>query len=132
MDIEKMFNLAKEAAENSWSPYSNFMVGATLVTKNDKIYTGCNIENQGIQAICAERTAFAKAISEGEREFKAVFVVAKKRDEKYFKETLPCGYCRQFMSEFCKTDFEIYSFDEEKNEVKKYTMQELLPHGFSL
>lgn len=132
MDIEKMFNIAKEVAKNSWNPYSNFMVGATLVTKNNKVYTGCNIENQGIQSICGERTAFVKAISEGEREFKAIFVVGKKRDEKYFKETLPCGYCRQFMSEFCKSDFEIYSYDEEKNEVKKYTLQELLPHRFTI
>lgn len=132
MDIEKMFNMAKEVAQNSWTPYSDFMVGATLVTKNNKIYTGCNIQNQGIQSMCGERTAFVKAISEGEREFKAIFVVGKKRDEKYFKETLPCGYCRQFMSEFCKSDFEIYSYDEEKNEVKKYTLQELLPHRFTI
>lgn len=132
MNIEKMIYLAKEAANNAHSPYSNFMVGATLVTDSGKIYTGCNIENQGIQAICSERVAFAKALSEGEREFKAIFVVAKMRDAKYFKETLPCGYCRQFMSEFCKPDFEIYSYDEEKNEVKKYTLQELLPYGFTL
>lgn len=132
MDIEKMFNIAKEVAQNSWSPYSNFIVGVALVTKNNKVYTGCNIENQGIQSICGERTAFVKAISEGEREFKAIFIVAKKREEKYFKETLPCGYCRQFMSEFCESNFEIYSYDEEKNEVKKYTLEELLPYKFSL
>lgn len=132
MNIEEMFNLAKEAANNAHSPYSNFMVGATLVTNNGKVYTGCNIENHGIQGICSERVAFAKAISEGEREFKAIFVVAKMRDEKYFKETLPCGYCRQFMSEFCEPDFEVYSYNEEKNEIKKYTLQELLPYGFKL
>ncbi len=132
MNIEEMFNLAKKAATNSYSPYSNFMVGATLVTNNGKIYTGCNIENQGIQAICAERVVFSKAISEGESEFKAIFVVGKIKDSEHFEETLPCGYCRQFISEFCKPDFEIYSYNEEKKEVKKYTLKELLPHGFTL
>ncbi len=132
MDLEKMFNIAKEVANNAWSPYSNFMVGVALLTSNGKIYTGCNIENQGIQAICAERVAFSKAISEGEREFKAIFVVGKSREEKYFEVTTPCGYCRQFMSEFCKPDFEIYSYDEKKNEIKKYILQELLPNGFKL
>lgn len=132
MNTKEMINLAKKTANNAHSPYSNFMVGATLVASSGKVYTGCNIENQGIQSICAERVAFAKAISEGEREFKAIFVVAKMRDSKYFKETLPCGYCRQFMSEFCKPDFEIYIYDEEKDEIKKYTLQELLPHGFAL
>lgn len=132
MNEKEMFELARQAAYNSYSPYSNYMVGATLVTNSGKIYTGCNVENQGIQAICAERTAIAKAISEGEREFKAIFVVAKMRNAKYFEETLPCGYCRQFISEFCKPDFEIYSYNEEKDEVKKYTLQELFPHAFTL
>lgn len=132
MNKREMFNLAKEVANNAYSPYSNFMVGATLLTKSGKIYTGCNIENQGIQSICSERVAFAKALSEGEREFEAIFVVAKMKDAKYFEETLPCGYCRQFMSEFCKPDFEVYSYNEENNEIKKYTLQELLPYGFTL
>ncbi len=132
MDIENMLSLAKQAANNAHSPYSNFTVGAVLLTEEGKIYTGCNIENQGIQSICSERVAFAKALSEGERNFKAIFVVAKMRDEEYFKETLPCGYCRQFMSEFCKQDFEIYTYNEEKNEYKKYTLKELLPYTFSL
>lgn len=127
-----MLKLAKQAANNAWSPYSNFMVGATLITNDGKLYTGCNIENQGIQSICSERTAFAKAISEGERDFKAILVIAKMKDDKYFKETLPCGYCRQFMSEFCKPNFEIYTYNEEKNEYKKYILQELLPHGFAI
>ena len=88
MNIEEMFNLAKEAANNAHSPYSDFMVGAALIANSGKVYTGCNIENQGIQGICSERVAFAKAISEGEREFKAIFVVANMSYEKYFNETL--------------------------------------------
>lgn len=127
-----MFELAKKAANNAHSPYSNFMVGATLVTANGKVYTGCNIENQTLQSICAEKVAIAKAISEGEREFKAIFVVGKQKDEKVFREITPCGYCRQFMSEFCKPEFEIYSYNEEKHEIKKYTLQELLPKVFTL
>ncbi len=67
--------LAKKARLNAHSPYSNFQVGAALRTKNGKLYTGCNIENHGIQGICAERTAFAKAISEGEKDFECITVV---------------------------------------------------------
>lgn len=132
MDIEKMFSLAREALNNSYSPYSNHMVGATLVTKSGKIYTGCNVENQTLQSICAEKVAFAKALSEGERDFKAIFVVGRMKDSEGFEELLPCGYCRQFLYEFCKPDFEIYSYNEEKKEVKKYTLKELLPGCFLL
>lgn len=132
MNEREMFELARQAAANSYSPYSNFMTGAVLVTKSGKIYTGCNLENQTIQSLCAERLAFAKAISDGEREFKAIFVVGKQKDEKGFREITPCGYCRQFFLEFCKPDFEIYSYNEEKDEVKKYILQELFPHAFTL
>lgn len=132
MDIENMLNVAKEVANNSWSPYSNFMVGSALLTDSGKIYSGCNIENQGIQSICSERTAFAKAISVGERDFKSILVIAKKKGDIFFRRILPCGYCRQFMSEFCRGDFEIYTYDEEKNEYKKYILQELFPEAFVL
>ncbi len=132
MNLEEMIELAKKTANNAYSPYSNYIVGATLITSNEKVYTGCNLENQTLQSICAEKLAFAKAISEGEREFKAIVVVGKSKKDKYFKETLPCGYCRQFMKEFCKEDFEIYTYNEENNQISKYTLQELLPHGFIL
>lgn len=132
MNEKEMFELARQTAANSYSPYSNFMTGATLVTKSGKIYTGCNVENQTLQSICAEKVAFAKALSEGERDFKAIFVVGKQRDEKIFREITPCGYCRQFFCEFCKPDFEIYSYNEEKDEIKKYTLQELFPFAFTL
>lgn len=132
MNLEEMIELAKKTANNAYSPYSNYIVGATLITSNEKIYTGCNLENQTLQSICAEKLAFAKAISEGEREFKAIVVVGKSKKDKYFKETLPCGYCRQFMKEFCKGNFEIYTYNEENNQINKYTLQKLLPHGFVL
>lgn len=125
-DIE----IAKKARLFAYSPYSNFQVGVALRTKSGKIYTGCNIENHGIQAICGERTAFAKAISEGETEFESIAVVGAKKGEEPNEECLPCGYCRQFMSEFVNSDFKIYTFDGEK--VKEYTIEEILPYSFKL
>lgn len=125
-DIE----IAKKARLFAYSPYSNFQVGVALRTKSGKIYTGCNIENHGIQAICGERTAFAKAISEGETEFESIAVVGAKKGEEPNEECLPCGYCRQFMSEFVSSDFKIYTFDGER--VKEYTIEEILPYSFKL
>ena len=125
-DIE----IARKARLFAYSPYSNFQVGVALRTKSGKIYTGCNIENHGIQAICGERTAFAKAISEGETEFESIAVVGAKKGEEPNEECLPCGYCRQFMSEFVNSDFKIYTFDGEK--VKEYTIEEILPYSFKL
>ena len=130
MEIEKIFEKAKQAMQNSYSPYSNYCVGAALVTKQGKIYTGCNIENHGIMSICAERVAFLKAISEGEKEFACIAIVAAKRNEK-LEPTTPCGYCRQFMSEFVTEDFKIYVLDNNEN-IKEYKINELLPENFSL
>lgn len=123
-DIE----IAKKARLCSHSPYSNFQVGTVLRTKSGKIYMGCNIENHGIQGICGERTAFAKALSEGEREFECITVVGSKKGMEPREECLPCGYCRQFMSEFVDDDFKIYTIYGD--EIKEYTMKELLPFGF--
>ena len=130
MEIEKAFEKAKEAMQKAYSPYSNFCVGATLVTKEGKTYTGCNIENHGIMSICAERVAFLKAISEGEKNFSYIVVVASKKKEK-LEPTTPCGYCRQFMSEFVSKDFKIYVLDNNEN-IIEYKMNELLPENFSL
>ena len=93
-----------------------------------KIFSGCNVENAGIMAICAERVAFTKAISEGERDFEALLVLGGKKS---FIYTSPCGYCRQFMCEFCKKDFPIYMYYEDSKVVKK-TLEELLPDSFNL
>lgn len=132
MNKEELILEAKKVSENSYSPYSNYMVGAALLTNDNKIYTGCNIENNGIQSICAERVAFSKALSEGQKEFKAIAVVGKRREEVKYKETLPCGYCRQFIQEFVKEDFKIYVCDDNKNEIKEFTIKELLPYSFDM
>ena len=125
-DIE----FAKNARLNAYAPYSKFWVGVALRTKSGKVYLGCNIENHGIQGICAERTAFAKALSEGEREFESITVVGAKEGEEPTQECMPCGYCRQFMSEFVDKDFKIYILDN--NEIEELTISELLPYSFKL
>ena len=119
--MERLEQKAREAMQNAHVPYSKFKAGVALLTKSGKIYTGCNIENHGIMSICAERVAFCKAISEGEKEFEQIYVVA---DE---EGTTPCGYCRQFMSEFVDKDFKITLSGG-----KQYTIEELLPHSFKL
>ena len=126
-DIE----LAKKARLNSYSPYSNFQVGAALRTKNGKVYLGCNIENHGIQSICAERTAFTKALSEGEREFECITIVGAPKGMEPIKKCSPCGYCRQFMSEFVDRNFKIYLVDSDNN-IEKLTINDLLPYNFEL
>ena len=126
-DIE----FAKKARLNAYSPYSNFQVGAALRTKSGKIYLGCNIENHGIQGICAERTAFAKALSEGESEFERITVVGAQVGKEPTGKCMPCGYCRQFMSEFVDNDFKICVVDKDNN-IEEFTINELLPYGFKL
>lgn len=128
MHIEDI-NLAKQARLNSCSPYSNYQVGAALRTKSGKVYLGCNIENHGIQSICAERTAFVKALSEGEREFETITVVGSKKGEEPTEKCLPCGYCRQFMSEFVDNNFKVCVVDQDNN-AQELTISELLPHSF--
>ena len=110
--------------------YSNFQVGAALRCKNGKVYTGCNVENHGIQSICAERVAFTKAISEGEKEFISITVVGSNKGEDITEECLPCGYCRQFMSEFVDKDFQVITFDNKNTNV--YFIKDLLPHSFEI
>lgn len=131
-EIKDLIKQAKQASTYARSPYSNFTVGAVLVTTSGKLYTGCNIENAGIQAICAERVAFSKAISEGETNFKCIIVVAKQLNSQFYSPTLPCGYCRQFMNEFCSPDFIVYSYDEKTDEIQSYFLKDLLPHSFNL
>lgn len=128
MNIEDI-ELAKKARLNACSPYSNYQVGAALRTKSGKIYLGCNIENHGIQSICAERTAFVKALSDGEREFESITVVGANKGEEPSEKCMPCGYCRQFMSEFVDDNFKVCVVDKDNN-VEKLTMNDLLPHSF--
>ena len=130
INLEEDLKLARIARHRARADYSNFTVGAVLKCKNGMRYVGCNIENNGIQAICAERVAFAKAISEGEYEFDRIVVVGGEKDTDNFVRCLPCGYCRQFMNEFVDKDFKVYTIFDDK--IEEYTMEELLPYAFNL
>ena len=130
VDLKDAISIAKNSLTKAYAPYSKFFVGAALVCKNGKIYSGCNIENHGIMSICAERVAFTKAISEGDKDFAYIVVCGGKNIEK-LETCLPCGYCRQFMSEFVDEDFIIYSL-EANDKITPYTMKDLLPHNFEL
>ena len=109
MDINKLCALAIDARKMSYAPYSYYAVGAALLSKSGKVFTGCNIENSAFSpSVCAERTAFFKAISEGETEFERIAIAAGNvNSEKLNADVTPCGVCRQVMREFCKDDFEI-------------------------
>lgn len=132
-DIERLREIATACADkNTCCHHSNFTVGAALLCTNGHIYSGCNIENDGIQSICAERTAFVKALSEGEKDFKAILIVGKEKQTDYYKKIVPCGYCRQFISEYTNDEFIIYTYDQEENKYIKYTKEELLPNDFRL
>lgn len=128
--IEKLIETAVEMTKMSYAPYSNFKVGAALLAKDGRIFTGCNVENAAYSPTnCAERTAFFKAVSEGVREFAAI-AIAGGADGVIKQHTAPCGVCRQVMMEFCNPDtFEIYMAVDAKN-YKKMTLAELLPEGF--
>ena len=127
---EELIKTAKTAMRNAYAPYSNYYVGVALMSKNGKIYSGCNVENHGIMSICAERVAFTKAISEGERQFDCM-VICGGRNVEELDECLPCGYCRQFMSEFVDEDFIIYVVSQ-NDKVTSYKIKDLLPHSFKL
>lgn len=122
------------AAKLAYAPYSGYYVGAALLTKGGEIFTGCNIENASFGGTnCAERTAFFKAVSEGNTEFQAIAIVGGAADgagESRFSDfAYPCGICRQVMQEFCEPDFVILVAKSVKD-YKRYTLQELLPYGF--
>lgn len=118
------------ALQYSYTPYSHFRVGAALLTKSGKLYRGCNIENAAYTPTnCAERTAFFKAVSEGELEFEAICIVGGK-DGKLEEYAPPCGVCRQVMMEFCDPEtFRIILATDEVH-YTEYTLKELLPLGF--
>ncbi|MBQ8836516.1 MAG: cytidine deaminase [Clostridia bacterium] len=129
MTKEELCNLAKQAMQNSYSPYSSCRVGAALLAENGKVYLGANIENASFSpTICAERSAFAAAVSAGERKFAALAVTGGK-DGEINGAFYPCGVCRQVISEFCADDFPIYVLT--KGEIISLTLGDLLPHSFS-
>ncbi len=130
MDRQELIKKALEARKLAYTPYSHFQVGAALLGKNGVIYTGCNIENAAYTPTnCAERTAFFKAVSEGQKEFSMIAVVGGSEDAKELDYCSPCGVCRQVMMEFCDKDFEIIMAKNEE-EYKVYTLPEILPEGF--
>lgn len=127
----ELVNLAIEAREHAYIPYSGFAVGAALLTKEGKVYQGCNIENSAFGPTnCAERTAFFTAVYQGERDFEAIAIVGGKGGEPISELCAPCGVCRQVMREFCKDDFKIYLSKGDGN-VLTYTLSDLLPLSFS-
>lgn len=126
--IKALYDLAVKTAENAYAPYSNFKVGAALLSAKGKVYTGVNVENSSYGAtICAERAAFVNAISEGEREF-VVIAVASGGDDA--KEAIPCGICRQFMYEFSPEIYVVTGTDRENLNIRG--LDQLLPMGFTL
>lgn len=128
--VEELIEIAVKMTKLSYAPYSDFRVGAALLAKNGKIYTGCNIENAAYTPTnCAERTAFFKAVSEGVREFQAIAVAGGKSGA-ITQHTSPCGVCRQVMMEFCNPEeFQIIMAVDKEN-YKMMTLKELLPMGF--
>ena len=120
---------AIDSMKNSYSPYSEFKVGAALLTESGKVFTGCNIENVAFgPTVCAERVAFFKAISEGEKSFSKIAVVGGKNGV-ISSPTPPCGVCRQVMREFCSDDFEILIVKENENYDKTYRNDILYHYG---
>lgn len=130
MTNEELCTLAVKAMKNAYTPYSGYRVGAALLTKSGKVYTGCNIENASYSpTVCAERTAIFKAVSEGEREFLKIAVAGGKNGE-ITGEFPPCGVCRQVMAEFCGPDFKILVVNGE-NSFTEYTFSDILPFSFN-
>ena len=130
MSKELLCKAALEARENSYSPYSGCRVGAALLADSGKVYLGANVENAAFSPTnCAERTAFFKAVSEGEREFAAIAVVGGKGGV-ITSLCSPCGVCRQVMQEFCGPDFVIH-MGKENDGYETITLRDLLPYGFA-
>ena len=125
----ELMQAAQDARKYSYSPYSHFRVGAALLTKSGKVYTGCNIENAAYSPTnCAERTAIFKAVSEGEREFAKLAIVGGKEGETA-EFCAPCGVCRQVIAEFCPPDFPVLLGTPDK--FGEYRLSSLLPYSFT-
>ena len=127
---KQLIETAVKAREMAYAPYSHYKVGAALLAKSGKIYTGCNVENASFTPTnCAERTAFFKAISEGDREFEMIAIVGGKDGEELSKNCTPCGVCRQVMTEFCDKDFKIILGTPD--DFKVLTLEEIMPYSFT-
>ena len=126
LDTNKMIDAAIDAALKAYVPYSNFPVGAALISTDEQIFLGCNIENASFGLTnCAERTAIFKAVSDGVRSFSALYIYGDTE-----APISPCGACRQVMREFCQPEMPVYLISKSK-EVKKITVEELLPYSFT-
>ncbi len=126
MTNKELYRLALHARENSYAPYSKFSVGAALLSKSGKVYTGANIENSAYSpSVCAERVAIFSAIAAGEREFSKIAIAGGASDGAPKESFPPCGVCRQVMAEFCDGDFKIILSEDTVLE-----LSELLPHSF--
>ena len=132
MDYKELVKMALEAREMSYSPYSNFKVGAALLTKNGKVYKGCNIENAAYSpGNCAERTAIFKAVSEGEKDFAAIAIVGGPADNNELIICPPCGVCRQVINEFVDCEeSDIVLGTNKPEDMRVFKLKELLPLGF--
>ena len=130
-DINELIKAALSMRKMSYTPYSHFNVGAALLSKDGRVFTGCNIENASYTPTnCAERTAFFKAVSEGVKDFELIVIAGGKEDAKELDYCPPCGVCRQVMSEFCDDSFKIILAKSE-TEYITYTLDESLPLRFS-
>nr|WP_099187285.1 cytidine deaminase [Tepidibacter mesophilus] len=125
MDNKELLKIAEKAKENAYVPYSKFHVGAALLTKSGKVFTGCNVECASYGGTnCAERTAIFKAVSEGEREFEKIAITSDN-----IGETYPCGICRQVILEFGR-DIKVV-LGESEGEYRELSIDELIPYGFT-
>lgn len=130
INYSSLLEEAIKAKESAYVPYSHFKVGTALLTKSGKVYKGCNIENAAYTpSNCAERTAFFKAVSEGERQFVAIAINASNQNGESVVAA-PCGVCRQVMMEFCDPRTFKIVLGVSKDNYKVYTLEELLPLGF--
>ena len=130
MDNRELIRSALEAMKKAYTPYSDYKVGAALLTKSGKVYQGCNIENAAYTPTnCAERTAFFRAVFDGEREFDRICVVGGKHGEPV-DYAAPCGVCRQVMMEFCDPETFRISLAVDEDHYSEYLLKELLPLGF--
>ena len=127
-NYKQLMDIAKEASKMSYSPFSRFSVGASVLAKSGKIYSGCNVENSSFgMTICAERCAIFKAVSEGEREILAVAIYSPNSED-----CNPCGACRQVMYEFQPEDIELEIVTENNSNLNIRKLSEYLPYGFKI
>ncbi|MDR0963375.1 MAG: cytidine deaminase [Clostridium sp.] len=132
---QELVQAALAARDHAHAPYSNFYVGAALLTRSGKIFTGCNMENASFGAtICAERVAMGSAIAAGERDFEMIAIAGALKDARTFSPAYPCGLCTQVMSEFVSPQFGVLLVkgDMDLAEYVEFSFKDLMPHTFKL